>query len=303
MVDLLEYKPLALCPQDEIGVFLKAITSRRASNHEASTSAILRNLWGVSFAPMSTPAWAGRRMSLISCPAVSILGVSTPDEFYSALQGDSINNGFLNRFLTLQSNVRATDATPVDPAVPDRLREALRALYLWSGPASLMQINDPKIEYSPDILPWASNAARAVFEDLDRSVERSTDERPDTEPYVARCAEIAVRLATIRAAGRWCHGAKVDASDMTWAAGLAWNAGRALADAVVDQMPQTDRGEFADKLLAVIRRRRGVKVRDIQRAMHARLRSAEIKDIVRQLIEAGLVTYDNGEYRAVEQQS
>ena len=94
--------------------------------------------------------------------------MSTPDEFYSALQGDSINNGFLNRFLALQSNVRATDATPVDPAVPDRLREALHALYLWSGPASLLQINDPKVEYPPDVLPWASDAARAVFEDLVR---------------------------------------------------------------------------------------------------------------------------------------
>ena len=77
-----------------------------------------------------------------------------------------------------------------------------------------------------------------------------------------------------------------------------------MADAVVEQMPQTDRGEFADKLLAIIRRRGSVKVRDIQRAMNARLRSAEIKDIVRQLIEAGLVTYDaNGDYRAVEQGS
>ena len=108
MVDLLEYKPLALCPQDEIGVFLKAITNRRASSHEAAMSQILRSAWGVSFAPLPMPAWATRRTSLVRCPAISILGVSTPDEFYSALQGDSINNGFLNRFLTLQSNVRAT---------------------------------------------------------------------------------------------------------------------------------------------------------------------------------------------------
>jgi hypothetical protein len=302
VADLLDYKPLALCPQDEIGVFLKAITNRRASSHEAATSQILRSLWGISFTTVPTPAWAARRMGLISCPAISILGVSTPDEFYGALQGDSINNGFLNRFLALQSNIRAVDAVPVNPTVPDRLREALRALYLWSGPASLMQINDPKVEYPPDVLPWASDAARAVYEDLDHGVELSTDERPDTKPYVARCAEIAVRLATIRAAGRWGHGARVDASDMTWSAELAWKAGQAMADAVVDQVPQTDRGEFADKLLAIIRRRKRVKVRDIQRAMHARLRTAEIKDIVRQLIEAGLVKFENGEYCAAEQQ-
>ena len=76
---------------------------------------------------------------------------------------------------------------------------------------------------------------------------------------------------------------------MTWAAELAWKAGQAMADAVVDQVPQTDRGEFADKLLAIIRRRGTVKVRDIQMCIRGRLRSAEIKDIVRQLIEAGEV--------------
>jgi Bifunctional DNA primase/polymerase, N-terminal/Protein of unknown function (DUF3987) len=307
MIDLLDYKPLALCPQDEIGVFLKAITSRRASSHEAATSQILRSLWGVSFATLPTPAWAARRMGLISCPAISILGVSTPDEFYGALQGDSINNGFLNRFLALQTNVRATDATPVEARVPDRLREALRALYLWSGPASLLQISDPKVEYLPDVLSWATDAARDVFEDLVRAVDRQTDEQQGAAPYIARCAEIAVRLATIRAAGRWGHGAAVDASDMEWAAGLAWAAGQALADAVEDQLPQTERGEVAEKLLATIRklcRKRGkhgaVKVRDIQQFNRSRFKSQEIKDIIRQLIEAGDIecTLD-GQYRAV----
>jgi hypothetical protein len=302
MIDLLDYKPLALCPQDEIGVFLKAITSRRASSHEAATSQILRSLWGVSFATLPTPAWAVKRSSLISCPAVSILGVSTPEEFYGALQGESINNGFLNRFLALRSNTRGGDTTPASGTdVPSRLREALRALYMWSGPESLLQINDPKIEYVPDVLPWANNAALGIYEGLVAEIDRRADDQPHVVPYLARCGEIAVRLATIRAAGRWGYGASVDASDMEWGASVAWLAGQAMADAVVDQLPQTERGDFADKLLGIIRRRGKVKVRDIQRAMHARLRSAEIKDIIRQLMEAGLVRFEDGEYRTPEQ--
>jgi Bifunctional DNA primase/polymerase, N-terminal/Protein of unknown function (DUF3987) len=301
MVDMLEHKPLALCPQDEIGVFLKAITSRRATSHEAAVSQILRSLWGVSFATLPAPAWAARRVGLISCPAVSILGVSTPGEFYGALQGDSVNNGFLNRFLTLQSNVRTADAMPGDPTVPERLRKAVEALYLWSGPESLMQIGDPSVEYTPDILPWASDAARGVFEDLANSVDRQNDEQVGAGLYVARCAEIAVRLATIRAAGRWGRGARVDVSDMTWGAELAWKAGQALADAVVDQVPDTERGVYLDKLLGIIRRRRMVKVRDIQQYIRGRLRSAEIKDILRQLIEAGdIECTPDGQYRAVQ---
>jgi hypothetical protein len=73
-----------------------------------------------------------------------------------------------------------------------------------------------------------------------------------------------------------------------------------MAAAVVDQVPQTDRGEFADKLLAIIQRRGTVKVKDIQTHIRGRLRSAEIKDIIRQLIEAGKVgCTPDGQYRAI----
>ena len=60
VLELLSSKPLVLCPQDEIGVFLKAVTSKRATSHEAAVSQILRALWGISFATMPTPAWAQR---------------------------------------------------------------------------------------------------------------------------------------------------------------------------------------------------------------------------------------------------
>jgi hypothetical protein len=302
MIDLLSYKPLALCMQDEIGVFLKAITNRRASSHEAAVSQILRSLWGISFATMPTPAWAAKRMSLISCPAISILGVSTPEEFYGALQGDSINNGFLNRFLVLQSNDRAVDCDPAGPlTVSEGLRDALRQLYIWSGPESLLQISDPNAEYRPDVLPWASKSVAAIYSDFVRELEGQMDDQPDIVPYVARCGEIAVRLATIRAAGRLGRGAMVDIDDMTWATELAWMTGKAITAAVVDQMPvETERGLITEKLLDIIRRRGDVKPRDIQQCIRGRLRSAEIKDIVRQLIEAGLVEVTaDGRYQAV----
>jgi hypothetical protein len=302
MVDMLSYKPLALCMQDEIGVFLKAITSRHASSHEAAVSQILRSLWGISFATMPTPAWATKRMSLVSCPAISILGVSTPEEFYSALQGDSINNGFLNRFLVLQSHARITDCDPArSPTVPEGLRDALCQLYIWSGPESLLQIANPNAEHRPDVLPWASTAAATAYSDFVRELETRMDDRPDIVPYVARCGEIAVRLATIRAASRWGRGALVDVDDMTWAATLATTTGEAITASIIDQLPDNERSLYADKLLAIIRRRGSVKVRDIQQHIRSRLRSAEIKDIVCQLIEAGEVEYtSNNEYRPVK---
>src|SRR5262249_55026240 len=142
---LLTDKPLALCIQDEIGVFLKSVTSTRASSHEKAVSQMLRTLWGISFATIPGAQWATQKMSMICCPAVSVFGVSTPDEFLSALQGESVANGFLNRFLTLNCGTRAGDVDPaLDPGtVPALLADTLHRLYVWSGPESLLQIADP----------------------------------------------------------------------------------------------------------------------------------------------------------------
>jgi hypothetical protein len=300
VIDLLEYKPLCLCPQDEIGVFLKAITSRRASNHEAAVSQTLRSAWSTSFTDLNTPAWATRRMSLISCPAVSILGVSTPEEFYSALQGDSVKNGLVNRFLVLQSNIQARDTNPTISGVPAALQEVLGALYLWSGPESLLQISNPGVMYRPDVLPWANEQAAKCYADFDNYIHAHVAGHPSDEPYLARVAENAVRLATIRAAGRWVRGAQVDVSDFEWGSSLAWATAQATADAIVAQVPDTERGMFAERLLEIIRRRGSVTARDIQMCMRGRLRSAEIKDIINQLVEGGEVERSaDGQWRAV----
>ena len=101
-----------LCVQDEIGVLLQTITSRKASNHEKAVSQILRTLWGCSFSRVPPAQWATRKMRSLNCPALSIFGASTTEEFHAALQGEQVANGFLNRFLVLNSNVRNREREP-----------------------------------------------------------------------------------------------------------------------------------------------------------------------------------------------
>ena len=302
VVNFILRKPLALCLQDEYGAFLRRITSKKASGFENTVSKILRTLWATSFSAMATPEWADREMKIIQSPAVSILGLSTSDEFHGALQGDSVANGFLNRFLVLNSNLRSSDVEPrLEPgAVPDGLSAALRALYLWSGPHTLLQIDNPEIAFTPQVMPWANEEAAACYRDFERMHDAHMDDEPDLRPYLARAGEIAVRLATIRAAGRCGLAARVDSSDMEWGAGIAWTAGQALAMAAVEFLPQSERGVYGDKILGLIRRRGTMKVRDIQMFIRGSLRSAEIKDLLAQLVEAGAIEWTADGYRAVK---
>jgi len=105
---------------------------------------------------------------LIRSPALSVFGVSTADEFHAALQGESVDNGFLNRYLVLESSLRVADRDPeMTPGqVPAALKAGLHARYLWSGPQSLLRIDDPEVAFVPDVLPWAGEPAKDCYSDF-----------------------------------------------------------------------------------------------------------------------------------------
>jgi hypothetical protein len=296
----LETMPVMLAVQDEFGGVLRAITDRKAGSFDRQTGEVLRALWGISFKTLAAPAWATRdTIRLVRCPAMSILGFSTPNEFLAALQGESVDNGLLNRFLVLPSTVRVAETDPsLNPLeVPQRLADDLNQLYLWSGPESLLHIGDPEVVYSPEKLTWASARARFCYDDFGRVVEEYINAHAGSVSYLARCVETSIRLATIRAAGRWGRGARVDVGDMEWGAGIAWKAAQGLAEAAQDYLPQNERSETGKKLVALIRRRGVMRRRDIQRWTRCRLDTRQLKDILAQLVEAGEIEETSQGYR------
>jgi hypothetical protein len=262
-------------------------------------SKILRTLWGVSFKAMTTAEWAERETKKIQSPALSILGVSTADEFHDAMQGESVANGFLNRYLVLESNLRVDEREPVEPSgkVPDWLKDKLRRLYEWSGPGALMSIDDPEVAFEPEILPWADDKAQACYFEFVQACARYMETHPGTKPYLARCSEIAIRLATIRAAGLLEHGGCVDCADMEWGADIAWTAGQTLTAAALEYTPGNERRSWYEKILGFVERCGPVKPRDYQAHIKGALRSLEIKDILSQLVEAGLIVKTKDGYK------
>lgn len=298
VINSLLTRPLALCPQDEFGAFLKRVNSRRASGFEASISKILRSIWGISFEGMATPEWAGRRSEIINMPAVSIYGLSTPGEFYESLQGEDVTNGFLNRFLVLSAGVRAPETVPeMEPGhIPSSLVVGLTDLYKWSGgDLGISRLNDPTMDAKPDVLPWASDQARVSYMDFARSIERRMDKEPELEPFVARCGEIAVRLATIRAAGRWGPGATVDLGDIEWGIAVSsMSAEMVASDALKKMVVEMSHGQVANKVLDVIRRLGGrASRRDVFRALGKSVRSVkDLEQIIGMLAEGGTVSIE-----------
>src|SRR5262249_10426349 len=196
-------KPLSISCSDEIGAFLAKVTAKSASGHEREISSVLRSLWNISFAIYPMPEWANRETQQVHTPGLSIFGTSTADELFQALQGESIDNGLLNRFLVLNSRLRTKDTPPclLPGQMPTDLAMKCRQLYRWHGTAEeLIDIKRP-VEQRVTQLPWANKAAEKEYLDLARMVDDRIDQDPALRPFLARAAETAIRLATIRAAG------------------------------------------------------------------------------------------------------
>jgi hypothetical protein len=101
-------------------------------------------------------------------------------------------------------------------------------------------------------------------------------------------AETALRLATIRAAGREGHLARLNAEDMAWGADVASTVVTAMMNRSQDCLVPTVRGEFAEKLVGYIVRR-GSTRREVQHYIRGRYSTREVADILTQSIEAGFI--------------
>jgi hypothetical protein len=294
----LKANPLTIVVLDEIAGFLGRITDPRSSHWERRLAEKLREQWSCSFGAIGTMTSAEQSDIHIQCPAMSVFGTSINAEFWAVMQGSQVENGLFSRFLAFESSAQAPDQDPPgDPQhVPKPLAAWLAELHCWGGSRLAMaQLSDPGVHFRPDVLPWTSREARDCYQELVRWVEREVADDFRKQAYLGRVAETAVRLATIRAAGRTGPGARVDPADMVWGADVASIAFTGMMQRSIDSLPLTARGEFTEKLLQIIERRKTVTRRELQQCIKGRYRTQEIADMLKSGIEAGrIVATPNG---------
>lgn len=298
---VMKASPLCIVVIDEIAGFLGRITSPKSSYWERRLSGKLREQWSCSFGAIGTMTAADYSDTHIQCPAMSVFGTSTDAEFWSVLQGGEVENGFFSRFLVLNSNYQAPDQDPPgDPfKVPPALAARLAELYLWDGnPLTTARLNDPEIHFNPCVLPWADRQAHARYRELLQWVEGELDNDMSKQAYLGRVAEMAIRLATIRAAGRNGSAARIDLSDITWGADVASIAITGMINQAINTLAQTARGEFTEKLIGIIRRHGSITRRKLQHRIKGRYRTQEVNDMLSQAIEAGIIVRTTNGYAA-----
>lgn len=287
-------KPQLICFMDEFGSYLQKMNDpRQSSSHERAISGALRQFWGASFDTVDPPAWAASsntKLLPIHSPSLSLFGMSVHEEFYAALQSADIANGFLNRFLVLPTMNKPEEVEPEldDDDVPPALIEGLQRV--GYTPAGWDAANSGRSDWKPyRRFTWAGDEVSQAYKGLQRSVR----DHPEGSKLLSRTAEMAVRLATIRAIGRDAMnpsvaGPLVSLEDFAWAAELAMWCGQRMVDDAASYMVESDHQGRVNEILRHIKgaKRGQLTQTDLYRKVKHKFNAAAITDVLRSLQES-----------------
>jgi hypothetical protein len=286
LVNRIVRQPLTYSCMDEFGSFMAKMKNKKASSHEAAIPAFMRELWSSSFSSLAPPEWADRSPEQIHSPAFSIYGVTTPGQFYDALGGDDVHNGFLNRFLLVSTRLRPSDREPkINPAeVPEGIRRSMLAIVGSGSALAMATSNNGKADGPLITAPWGGDQAREIYVEFNRALE----DLEEDQPLYGRTAEMAVRLATIRALGIDPQRPVVTTEHMIWGRDLAmWSAQRMIAE-TSDYMAETEHQANAKLVFRIIREHpAGISHRELGRRLQKRFKGRDLKDLIDSLEEAG----------------
>lgn len=296
---ILRRKPTVVMPWDEIGDVLEAINAKGPGNWAATIRKAMLELYS-----KSTGTWFGKETTdeerigtPIYCPSLTVIGTSTPTRFYGGLSDKNLNDGFAARIIFFSPSARPVRGNPKDDGItlPAGLRDAIKSAqdsFPWPG--QLTQSLWRSAETKPSLvkIPWCDVAAERKWLDLEDWQENEIDRDETRDGIVGRCAENAVRLATLRALSRDPANASVTAADVEWARAVMLRSIAAVDDGVAKYMTSSAFEGLCQAILAALRstsigsmyraellKRRGIRGSDTKMFRDAIIRLQETGDI------------------------
>lgn len=286
--DDIQQKVVMLALMDEFGDYMRKLFSKRASSHDQGIAKILRTAWGIGFDAMPGPSWRDQKSQLIYAPCISIFGASTHEQFYSALQGGAIEDGTLNRFLIIEGDSKAKKRSRVAAraGVPVDIIEGIKAIQQARG-----DITDHARYTSSDgsgsylkSLPWCPDGSETVFTDYSDRIEQICEDDPGKADFMVRSPEMAVRIATIIAAGR--GNPNVQRSDIEYAIAMVDQSAKWMMDGAQSYMAENEHEANVRKVLRAIRKYSRVKHETLLKNLKS-IRARDLKEILQTLRESG----------------
>jgi hypothetical protein len=221
-------KPTHIAVIDEFGLLLETGKAKNNPNGGTARKRLMEMFGrshstlqpkGYSMAGLSKAQRAAQGSRVVENPALSLLGMTTPGTFYNAVGSGSMTDGFLNRFIIVESDLGrqvGQDTEYVEP--PPELVEWVKACRITgAGDIAQLQIDLQHDERpQPTIIPFTVPALR-LFKELEVRCNTRMDELESmgvSEMYT-RVREIAMKVSLIVAHS--CEASEIGSDHAQWA--------------------------------------------------------------------------------------
>lgn len=231
LMSALEFRPKHISLADEFSRYLKSARTSGDANMSNAQSALME-IWGRLGGTHRNKGYSARGMSKaqmeemasshVKRPALTMLGVAVPDDFYNAISGDDVASGFLNRFLICETELPRLpmQSNPSPIKVNQRIRKWSRdnAFPVVGDDEDIMDAinrNDPAQPGDPVEIPFTPRAKRLLTELDTMAIEKmdSLDSR-GLDGLYGRAREIIMRLSLIVAVS--CEKEEISVEHVEW---------------------------------------------------------------------------------------
>jgi hypothetical protein len=294
--DVLMRNPSVLCIQDEFGGILRQIDGPNVGVHSAALRTDMLGYFSRAKDFYAGAAYATIKEVKIFNPNLSILGLSTPSDFWSAVTSARGSDGFLPRFLLF--NIDTPKPKRVKPAAsggqpPPRLIERVQALYCAVyGTGNLAgALATGERPFSAKVVSFTDDA-NAALDDFERQIEIATEQGDEKRaPFLNRAREHAVKLALTVAVGVDPTKPMIDWKIMDWAIKLSWLATCSMVQEAETKIADNERQRIFNLIYDHVRKAgpEGIQPCRLLASLGGAIRKAEREEITNELCATGRI--------------
>lgn len=295
-------KPRFISVIDELGMYLEAAKQKSVSQVEANSA--LMQCFSRTHSVMRPKNYSSMTLGKkqreevenreVENPAVTLVGMTTPSTFFSAISSADIHSGFINRFIIHLSNL------PIMPRkrtlqleVPEQVAQWARAVADRSrGAGNLIEVASQ--EANVITIPF-SQAARDIQEAFAIEVAAKQNEllKERLEGLGGRVVEIAMRLSLILALSRDPQAEIIADIDMLWSVNFMRERFAELVRVTRDNMRSGDLDNDMMDIVAKVRAygSEGVRKADLIKAggVFRKYRPDHLDKILAGLVDADMI--------------
>jgi len=298
---LLRYKPTHITVMDEFGKRLESISKASNSNKEDALQ-VLMETWGRCHGVLRPDNYSMMTLnqkqqkeamdrSTIK-PAITLVGMSVPKNFYGALSTGRIVDGFLNRFIVVESHVPRSVGRMIPYVEPPK------AVYDWV--TDVRQTNNEMEQIARDNAELDFKQRILTFDDDSRNLleklaydlvdQQNKLEKEGLEVLLSRTREKAMRLALIGALADNKRARTISGDITQWAIDYVNYYDQLLIESCKDKVAGSEMEGRIKQILSFIRSQGewGISKRDIdRREIFRSMKSYEVKEIIERLKNSG----------------